>query len=57
MLDYKNHDIHNTTNNLTVERALYGTSAADKDAQTNATSGAVNGAKVYFHLFNIYSCS
>tara|TARA_Y100001938_G_scaffold28831_2_gene38903 strand:+ start:3120 stop:4706 length:1587 start_codon:yes stop_codon:yes gene_type:complete len=40
------------TNNLIVERALYGTSAADKDAQTNGTSGAVSGAKVYFPFFN-----
>tara|TARA_Y100000593_G_scaffold48193_1_gene91106 strand:- start:572 stop:2173 length:1602 start_codon:yes stop_codon:yes gene_type:complete len=39
---------------LTVERALYGTSAADKDAQTDATSGAVDNAKVYFPIFNIY---
>ena len=42
------------TNLLTVERALYGTSAADKDAQTNATSGAVDNAKVYFPIFNTY---
>ena len=43
-----------STHTLTVERALYGTSAADKDSQTNATSGAVNGAKVYFPIFNAY---
>ena len=42
------------THLLTVERALYGTSAADKDAQTDATSGAVDNAKVYFPIFNIY---
>ena len=44
-----------STHTLTVERGLYGTSAADKDAQTNATSGAVDDAKVYFPFFNIYS--
>ena len=43
-----------STNNLTVKRALFGTSAADKDAQTSGTSGAVSGAKVYFPYFNIY---
>ena len=43
-----------STNNLTVTRALYGTSAADKDSQTNATSGAVSGAKVYFPIRNAY---
>ena len=43
-----------STHTLTVERALYGTSAADKDAQTNATSGAVDDAKVYFPIFNTY---
>ena len=42
------------THTLTVERALYGTSAADKDAQTDATSGAVDNAKVYFPIFNTY---
>ena len=42
------------THLLTVERALYGTSAADKDAQTDATSGAVDNAKVYFPIFNTY---
>jgi len=43
-----------SSNTLTVERALFGTSAADKDAQTDATSGAVNNAKVYFPFFNEY---
>ena len=43
-----------STHTLTVERALHGTSAADKDSQTNATSGAVNGAKVYLPIFNTY---
>ena len=42
------------TNVLTLERALYGTTANDKDAQTNATSGVVDNAKVYFPFFNIY---
>ena len=42
------------THLLTVERALFGTSAADKDNQTNATSGAVDNAKVYFPIFNTY---
>ena len=37
---------------LTVERALNGTQKADKDAQTNATNGAVNGARIYFPHFN-----
>ena len=32
------------THVLTVERALFGTSAADKDAQTDATSGVVDNA-------------
>ena len=44
-----------STHTLTVERGLYGTSAADKDAQTDATSGAVDNAKIYFPFFNIYS--
>ncbi len=38
---------------LTVDRALYGTSAADGDSQTDATSGAVDGAKIYLPFFNI----
>jgi len=42
------------THVLSVDRALYGTSAADKDNQTDATSGAVNNAKVYFPIFNTY---
>tara|TARA_R110002020_G_scaffold472472_1_gene700618 strand:- start:36910 stop:38571 length:1662 start_codon:yes stop_codon:yes gene_type:complete len=37
-----------------VDRGLYGrTTLVDKDAQTNATNGAVSGAKVYFPTFNI----
>ena len=43
-----------STNVLTLERALYGTTANDKDAQTNATSGVVDNAKVYLPFFNIY---
>ena len=43
-----------STNVLTLERALYGTTANDKDAQTNATSGVVDDAKVYFPFFNTY---
>ena len=43
-----------STNNLTVERGLYGTSIADKDNQTHGTSGAVSGAKVYLPFFNTY---
>tara|TARA_R100000152_G_C6778485_1_gene209220 strand:- start:1880 stop:3478 length:1599 start_codon:yes stop_codon:yes gene_type:complete len=39
---------------LTVRRALYGTSKADKDTQDNGTSGAVSGAKVYFPFFNMF---
>ena len=39
---------------LTLERALYGTTANDKDTQTNATSGVVDNAKVYFPFFNTY---
>jgi len=42
------------TNLLTLERALYGTTANDKDTQTNATSGVVDNAKVYFPFFNTY---
>ena len=37
---------------LTVDRALYGTSAADGDSQTNASNGAVSGANVHFPFFN-----
>ena len=43
-----------STNVLTLERALFGTTANDKDAQTNATSGVVDDAKVYFPFFNTY---
>ena len=43
------------THVLTVERALHGTSAADRDSQTDATSGAVDNAKVYFPIFNAYA--
>ena len=41
------------TNVLTVERALYGTSAADKDAQTHGTRGAVDNATIHLPFFNI----
>ena len=43
-----------STNVLTLERALFGTTANDKGAQTNATSGVVDDAKVYFPFFNTY---
>ena len=43
-----------STNLLTLERALFGTTANDKDAQTHATSGVVDNAKVYFPFFNTY---
>ena len=43
-----------STHVLTLERALYGTTANDKDAQTNATSGVVDDAKIYFPFFNTY---
>ena len=39
---------------LNVTRALFGTLAADKDSQTDATEGAVSGANVYFPFFNEY---
>ena len=39
---------------LVVKRALYGTSKADKDAQTDSTNGAVSGANVHFPIFNQY---
>ena len=39
---------------LVVNRALYGTSKADKDSQTDATNGAVSGANVHFPIFNGY---
>ena len=38
---------------LTVERALYGTSLADKDSQTDSTEGAVSGARIHLPFFNI----
>ena len=41
------------TNVLTVERALYGTSAADKDSQTHGTRGAVDNATIHLPFFNI----
>ena len=37
---------------LVVNRALHGTSKADKDAQTDGTNGAVSGANVHFPIFN-----
>ena len=37
---------------LTVDRALYGTSKADKDSQTNGTNGAVSGATINLPFFN-----
>ena len=39
---------------LVVNRALYGTSKADKDSQTDATNGAVSSANVHFPIFNGY---
>ena len=42
---------------LTVNRALYGTSKADKDAQTDSggdNDGATSGANVNFPIFNAY---
>ena len=39
---------------LNVKRALFGTSKADKDAQTDGTNGAVSGANVHFPVFNAY---
>ena len=42
---------------LSVDRALYGTSKADGDNQTNANFGAVDGASVFFPIFNIFSNS
>lgn len=39
---------------LNVKRALFGTSKADKDSQTDGTNGAVSGANVYFPIFNAY---
>ena len=37
---------------LSVDRALYGTSKADKDSQTDATEGAVSGARIHLPFFN-----
>ena len=39
---------------MQVQRALFGTTKADKDSQTNGTSGAVSGAKIYIPSFNAY---
>ena len=39
---------------LVVTRALFGTSKADKDSQTDGTNGAVSGANVHFPIFNEY---
>ena len=39
---------------LNVRRALFGTSKADKDAQTDGTNGAVSGANVHFPIFNAH---
>ena len=39
---------------LTVRRALYGTTGNVNSAQTDGTSGAVSGAKVYFPTFNTF---
>ena len=41
-----------TPADLAVDRQKFGSSLADKDTQTNATSGAVSGAKVYWPYFN-----
>ena len=42
------------TGTLVVKKALYGTSKADKDSQTDSTNGAVSGANVHFPIFNQY---
>tara|TARA_Y100000310_G_scaffold342339_1_gene445198 strand:+ start:160 stop:1815 length:1656 start_codon:yes stop_codon:yes gene_type:complete len=39
---------------LVVSRALFGTSLADKDTQTDGTNGAVSSANVHFPIFNAY---
>lgn len=39
---------------LAVDRQRFGSPLADKDNQTNATSGAVSGAKVYWPFFNAH---
>ena len=43
-----------STTVMTVDRALYGTSAADGDNQTDASNGAVSGANIHFPFFNTY---
>ena len=43
--------ITNTTT-MVMERGLYGSITADKDAQTDSTNGVVVNAKVYFPWFN-----
>ena len=43
-----------STNVLTLERALYGTLANDKDSENHGTSGVVDNATVYFPFFNAY---
>ena len=43
--------ITNTTT-MVMERGLYGSITADKDAQTDSTNGVVVNAKVYFPFFN-----
>ena len=43
-----------STTVMTVDRALYGTSAADGDNQTDATNGAVSGANIHLPFFNTY---
>ena len=42
------------TDVLTVERGLYGSIVADKDAQTDGSEGATSGSNVYFPYFNAY---
>lgn len=42
-----------STHVLTVERALYGTSLADKDSQTHGSRGAVDNATIHLPFFNI----
>ena len=40
------------TNTLTVDRAVASTTANNSSAQTDSTSGSVNGANIYFPFFN-----
>jgi len=40
------------THVLTLERALYGTTANDKDVQTHGTRGVVDNANIHFPFFN-----